>query len=325
MQVPEGPRVAVVIPVCRAAFLLEALESVFHQTHSADEVIVIDDGSPDQHLLSEAVAPYCERITLLRQRNAGAAAARNAGLAAATADFVAFLDADDRWMPTFLHEQLGYLAAHPETDLIYADAIVTGDTPAAGRTFMTMCPSEGPVTLASLLAQECNVLTSTVVVRRSQVMAAGLFDVALRRGQDFDLWLRLVAQGARVRYQRQVLALRRLHGDNLSGTRLNELERALHVFGKAMRTLPLTPAERAVAERRVRELEGEIAREHGKERLASGDFRGARRSLEEASRVIPSWKLTAARVVLMVAPKLLRRVYLSRSIAVLVALASSAI
>src|SRR3712207_8092949 len=56
-----------------------------------------------------------------------------------------------------------------------------------------------------------------------------------RRGQDFDLWLRLVARGARVSYQQRVLALRRLHGDNLSGTRLNELERALHVFGKADR------------------------------------------------------------------------------------------
>src|SRR3712207_9565242 len=103
-----------------------------------------------------------------------------------------------------------------------------------------------------------------------------------RRGQDFDLWLRLVARGARVSYQQRVLALRRLHGDNLSGTRLNELERALHVFGKAIRTLPLSTREREVAQRRVRELEGDIAREHGKEQLAAGNFVGARRSLDQA-------------------------------------------
>ncbi|MGH9347491.1 MAG: glycosyltransferase family 2 protein, partial [Vicinamibacterales bacterium] len=293
-------RVGVIVPVYRAAFLGEALESVFAQSHPADEVVVIDDGSPDRELLNRAVARFADRVTLIRQANAGAGAARNAGLAVATADFVAFLDADDRWQPTFLASQMAFLA-RSAADMVYADATVMGDTPAAGRTFMAMCPSRGAVTLESLLAQECNVLTSTVVVRRSLVMDAGLFDADLRRGQDFDLWLRLVARGAQVRYQPDVLAVRRLHGDNLSGTRFNELERALHVFGKAIRTLPLSARERRAAEHRVRELEGDLAREQGKERLAVGDFTGARRSLEEASRVVPSWKLKAARLGLILA------------------------
>jgi len=316
MRVGAAYRVAVIIPVYRAAFLSEALDSVFGQTHPADEVIVVDDGSPDGELLSQALQPYGNRVRFLRQSNAGAAAARNKGLAAATTDLVAFLDADDRWLPDFLRTQLAFLASHPDADLVYADATVMGDTPAAGRTFMTMCPSQGPVTLESLLAQTCNVLTSTVVVRRALVMETGLFDVALRRGQDFDLWLRLVADGAKVRYQYDVLALRRLHGNNLSGTRLNELERALHVFSKALHVLPLSQWERAVAERRVRELEGELAREHGKERLVSGDFNGAIRSLDQALRVIPSWKLKVARLGLMLAPNLVRRYYLSRSAAI---------
>jgi glycosyltransferase involved in cell wall biosynthesis len=315
MYVRPGYTVAVIIPVYKAAFLREALDSVFEQTHAADEVIVVDDGSPEGDLLLQAVEPYASRITLRRQENGGAGAARNTGLAAATADFVAFLDADDRWMPNFLHDQVAFLQASRDVDMVYADATVTGDTPAAGRTFMTMCPSRGPVTLESLLAQECNVLTSTVVVRRSLVLDAALFDPALRRGQDFDLWLRLVARGARVRYQQRVLALRRLHGDNLSGTRLNELERALHVFGKAIRTLPLSSREREVAERRVRTLEGDLAREHGKEQLAAGNFSGARQSLEEAARVVPSWKINAARLGLLLAPRLVRRVYLSRRLA----------
>jgi glycosyltransferase involved in cell wall biosynthesis len=211
-------RIAVVIPVYRAAFLADALQSVFTQTRPPDEVIVIDDGSPDQAQLQRALAAYASRVTVIAQPNAGAAAARNAGLRASTADLVAFLDADDRWLPEFLERQLGYLAVHPEIDLVYADALVVGDTPAVGSTFMTMCPSRGEVTLRSLLAQECNVLTSTVVVRRQLVVEAGFFDVALRRGQDFDLWLRLVARGARVGYQEVLLAERRLHGNNLSGT-----------------------------------------------------------------------------------------------------------
>ena len=312
MHVVTGYRVAVIIPVYRATFLSEALASVFSQTRPADEVVVVDDGSPDADLLESAVDPFGDRVRLVRQANAGAAAARNAGLAAATADFAAFLDADDQWLPHFLDAQLAFLSSHPRTDMVYADAGIVGDTPAAGRTFMTMCPSDGPVTLKSLLAQKCTVLTSTVVVRRSAVMEAGAFDVGLRRGQDFDLWLRLVSEGRRVDYQRLVLARRRLHGNNLSGTRLTELDRALHVFGKALRTLPLSSDERRVAERRVRELEGEVAREHGKARLASGDFPGALLSLDAAMRVIPSWKLKAARLAVLLAPNLLRRVYLSR-------------
>lgn len=312
MQAAPRRRVAVVIPVYRAAFLDEALESVFRQTHPPDEVVIVDDGSPDTRVLGAAMAPHSDRLTVVRQANRGAAAARNAGISAATADLVAFLDADDRWLPGFLEDQLRFLDASGGADLVYADATVIGDTPAAGRTFMTMCPSRGPVTLESLLAQQCTVLTSTALVKRWLVLEAGGFDVALRRGQDFDLWLRLVSRGARIDYQRRVLALRRLHGDNLSGTRLNELERALHVFGKAMRTLPLTARERGVAERRVRELQGELARERGKARLASGEFGEALRAIDEALRVLPSWKLKAARLGVRIAPHLVRRLYLSR-------------
>src|SRR5918999_3805936 len=202
---------------------------------------------------------------------------------------------------------MSFLDAHPEVDLVWADATIVGETPAAGRTFMSMCPSSGSVTLESLLAQTCNVLTSTVVVRRNLVVEAGSFDAALRRGQDFDLWLRLVSRGARAAYQEKVLAVRRLHGENLSGTRLHELERALHVFDKALNTLDLTREEQRAARQRVRTLNGEMAREHGKARLILGDFAEALRLLDAAHRVAPNWKLLAARLGLRIAPQLVRR------------------
>src|SRR5687767_6191496 len=92
-------RVAVIIPVYAAAFLDEALASVVGQVRPADQIIVIDDGSPDPAAVQQAVSRWPGRITLLRQANAGAAAARNAGIAAAGAEWVTFLDADDRWLP----------------------------------------------------------------------------------------------------------------------------------------------------------------------------------------------------------------------------------
>jgi hypothetical protein len=82
--------------------------------------------------------------------------------------------------------------------MVYADARMTGDTPFAGRTFMDTTPSVGPVTFRSLLSQQCTVLTSSVVARRDILEAAGRFDASLRRGQDFDLWIRLAHRGCRI-------------------------------------------------------------------------------------------------------------------------------
>src|SRR5689334_15856287 len=99
-------RTAVIIPVYGARFLAQALESVFFQSRPPDDVIVIDDGSPDAEAVRRAVTPYGDGVTLVRQENRGAGAARNAGIAATSAEFIAFLDADDRWLPHFLLKQL---------------------------------------------------------------------------------------------------------------------------------------------------------------------------------------------------------------------------
>lgn len=307
--------VAVIIPVYCGTFIEEALASVMGQCRPPDQVILVDDGSPDQDRLAAALARWRRRITLIRQPNAGAAAARNAALAAASTDWVAFLDADDRWAPDFLASQMTFLDRRPALDLVWADATIVGDTALAGHTFMSLCPSSGPVTLEGLLAQTCNVITSTVVARRKTVMSAGAFDVELRRGQDFDLWLRLVAEGARAAYRTEVLGVRRVHGANLSGSRRTELERALRVFDKALRTLSLTPRERNVAQLRVHTLAADLACEHGKMTLIRGDYVAARRWLDSAHRQVPTWKLAVTRLGLRVAPHVVRRLYLGRSAA----------
>src|SRR5205085_10879678 len=97
----------------------------------------------------------------------------------------------------------------------------------AGRRFMAHDPSEGEVTLESLLLQRCNVILSGVAAKRSCLVSVGLFDPALRRGQDFDLWLRLAHAGFRIEYQRKVLLERRVRTTGLSGDPIAELERAL--------------------------------------------------------------------------------------------------
>jgi glycosyltransferase involved in cell wall biosynthesis len=308
-------RIAVVIPVYRARFLAEALRSVFAQSRQPDEVVLVDDGSPDQDELAHAIAPYGDRLLVLRQVNQGAATARNLGIATTTAPFVALLDADDLWGPDFLQEQLSVLIENPAIDLVYSDGLVTGNTGLAGQNFMTGCPSEGLVTLESLLAQRCTVLLSAVVARRSAILDAGGFDPDLRRGQDFDLWLRMARRGAGFAYQRKALVMRRVHDDNLSGTSVNEAERPLNVLEKTVRTMTLSDRERTVAERQIRKLRAEVAKEQGKEFLRLGQFDAARREFARARNGMAGWKIRAALLGLHVAPQLMRRVYLARRVA----------
>jgi glycosyltransferase involved in cell wall biosynthesis len=309
---PADARVAVIVPVYHATFLTEALESIFSQSRQPDDVIVIDDGSPDREALHDALAPHAGRVRLLHQHNCGAGAARNRGMAAADAEFVAFLDADDRWLPDFLAHQLQAFARRPELDMLYADGLIIGTTPLAGRTYMAECPSTGPVTVASLLDLRCNVLLSTVVARRTALLAVGGFDESLRRGHDADLWFRLARHGALIDYQRSVLILRRVHDGNLSGDNGRALERAAGVFEHVLATHPLTHAERLIAGRRLREIRAGVEYERGKDLLVRGEFAAARRAWLEARRTRRGWKLHAAWLCLHVAPALVRRLYLAR-------------
>ena len=306
-------RVAVIIPVYRARFLAEALESVFFQSRPADQVIVVDDGSPDQYALQSALAAYGGRVQVICQPNRGAGAARNAGIAAATTEFVAFLDADDRWLPNYLYSQREMLADAPELDVVYTDGMFIGKTPFAGKTLMSEIPSCGEVTLKALLSQQCTVHLSAAVARREAIIRTGMFDATLRRGQDFDLWLRLARDGAHFSYQRKVLMLRRVHDDNLSGDQMTELERALTVYRKTLRTMELDLGERSAAQRRVRELESGLARERGKELLRRGELAAAYSALRHAGQ--RGWKVWAALVGIRIAPALMRRLYVVRTAA----------
>ena len=153
------PTVSVIIPAYNAAkFIGEALDSVFTQTFTSHEVIVVNDGSHDTDELERELKRYPEALRYIKQENQGAAAARNTGLRAAAGEFVAFLDADDTWLPDFLEKQMEFLK-RSKADLVYADALLSGESPLAGRTFMEMEPSRGDVTPENLLGIKVTVLT----------------------------------------------------------------------------------------------------------------------------------------------------------------------
>jgi glycosyltransferase involved in cell wall biosynthesis len=313
MQPRTPARIAVVIPVYRAIYLADCLASVFAQTRPPDQVIVVDDGSPDVGEVAGAVAPYEGRVTVLRQENAGAGAARNLGIRHADAELIAFLDADDLWCPELLQRQLALLDQVPERVLVYANGRLMGDGPLCGMLFMDTAPSTGVPTLEALLTQRCTVLTSSVLVKREALVAAGLFDESLRRGQDFDMWVRLAAAGARFGYTTQPLVSRRIHGMNLSGDRLTELERAASVLERLRAKIQFGPIEARALDARLRQLGGDIHAERGKRDLAAGAMGDAAAHFREAAGAGAGWKVQVVNLALRIAPRVTRQAYVLKT------------
>jgi glycosyltransferase involved in cell wall biosynthesis len=185
--------VSVIIPAYRAAhFVGRAVTSALAQTCPVQEILVIDDGSPDD--LAAALAPFQDGVRLLRQAHAGASSARNRGVDQATGAWVAFLDADDIWEPDKLERQWKVVQRHPEVGLTAGRYHEQG--PGQQR---AQPEHEGPqwydrvLTLRGpeILRLARRVLTSTVLVRRS-LLEHDRFDTTLRTAEDVDLWIRLL-------------------------------------------------------------------------------------------------------------------------------------
>lgn len=317
---PEGaaPTVSIIIPAYNATpYIRETLRSVFAQTFADYEVILINDGSPDTEAFERAIEPYRKRIRYISQQNGGASSARNTGLRAAEGPLIAFLDADDLWSPNYLDEQLKFIREQ-NCDLACADAMIAGDSPDAGKTYMEAvmeaAPASGKVTFLQLVSAERSLITSGVVARRELIFEVGLFDETLRNAQDFDLWLRLARHGARLAYQRRVLLEYRARQGSLSGDAINSHQRELRVFDKIEQSYPLTPSERAEVSEVIRKRRAHIEYELGKLYLLPGDFAQARESFARASGfgLARSWKPRVALWLTRLAPRMMQTLCLRR-------------
>jgi glycosyltransferase involved in cell wall biosynthesis len=301
----RSPLVSVIIPAFNAAgYVVAALESVFAQSFTDYEVILVNDGSPDTERLERAIQPYVSRITYLTQENRGPSAARNLGIRRARGEWLAFLDSDDAWLPHYLAEQLRFLRSDPVLDMVYCDATLQGAANALGKTFMQRCPSTGPVTFESLLVEQTQVITSGCVVRRRKVTAAGLFDEEIRCSEDHDLWLRVVHAGARIAYQRQALLRRNVRPGSQGSAPGRLLAGEIQSLRKLDRDLDLSPRTRALLAERLRKIQGALALIEGKVFLLAGQPDKAYESLSRANALSPATKLRAVLVGLQIAPRL---------------------
>jgi len=187
-------------------YLGQTLDSVFAQSYRPIEVIVVDDGSTDG--TAALLADREEQLVVVRQANAGPAAARNRGFKTANGDFVAFLDSDDTWDPTFLTNAYSAFVDEPDLDICLCHMKSVWTPELAELESVYADPRANTVALGSV--------TVAMLARRELFARVGSFDESLRTAEDQDWYLRAVESGARVHVLSEVLVNRRLHPSNMT-------------------------------------------------------------------------------------------------------------
>jgi glycosyltransferase involved in cell wall biosynthesis len=288
----ESPLVSVIVPAYNAArYIGEALDSVFAQTVSNCEVIVVNDGSPDTPELEAVLWQYQDQIAYIRQDNLGPGAARNTGIRHARGQYLVFLDSDDVWMPDFLTHELRFLEQHPAVDMVCADCIYFGDPQWEGRSWQSLCPLNDPITFDKVLPTLGGAFASFVLLRKEMVSKVGFFDEKLRILEDYQYWLRLLYCGGKLAYLRNILGKRRVHPGSLTYNRDVVLSTAVQALESLETHLSPGGREAALVRRELAFVSSRYALREGRRRLLSRDYRGASEYFSQANRAVPNRKV----------------------------------
>jgi glycosyltransferase involved in cell wall biosynthesis len=188
-------------------YLAEALDSVLGQDVPPGEVVVVDDGSTDG--TAGILARYGQAVRVLQQPPRGQFAATNRGVEMSRGVVLGFLDADDLWMPGALAARLDRLAGDDQPEAVF------------GRTVQFVSPELGAGSTSRFrfrpVAERAR-LFQTMLIRRSAFQRVGPLATAYRNGANIDWISRAQAGGLRIAYIDDVVAMRRLHGANMSAT-----------------------------------------------------------------------------------------------------------
>ena len=240
------PSFSVAIAAYQAAgFIAEAVESALEQTYAPLEVIVCDDGSTDD--LDRALAPYRDRISVLRKDNGGEASAKNAAVKAARGDFIAILDADDVYDPTRLEAVAEAIRSRPDLDIVTTDCRIVVDGRFVRTCYVGDYRFETGDQRAGILQR--NFLgPGHMAVRREALLREDGFDESFRHATDWDCWIRMILSGSRAGLVDEPLAEYRVRATSLASDRLRQFDGYVAVLQKAAARDDLLPHERTTVE-----------------------------------------------------------------------------
>jgi glycosyltransferase involved in cell wall biosynthesis len=290
----SAPLISVLIPAYRVtAYITCAIDSILNQSFQDYEIVVVNDGCPDTDALEQVLEPYRSRLTYIRQENAGVGAARHTAVQAARGVFIAQLDPDDWWEPTYLEVQLDHLNRNPSLGFVYPDGWFFGDPALEGKRLMRFNPSQGEVTFNNLANGRVSVIYS-VLARKEAVLRAGNFDPAIRTSEDFDLWLRMLNVGYQAAYHHTPLLHYRIRKGSLTSNSLWTHTWGIRVIDKLTSSLELTTEERESLVRRRQSIETEMDLVLGKKAVEEHDWIKAQAHLRRVLESRPNRKLSAA-------------------------------
>lgn len=235
------PVISVIIPAYNAERYLEkSLESVLNQTYKDFEIIIVNDGSTDatDRIARNFVAEYPDVIQYFQQSNRGVGAARNTGIAHAKGQYLAFLDADDRWLPQKLQVQIDFMKRNPEYGFSYSDVFAMDDDNHCGKRMMMLKhPRSGYIFYDLLKENFVSLPTSLIKKECLQVTGAFCEEREIMSAEDHHFWLKtaLFFKGG---YINQPLAYYRLRPGSISSCKVKHRKICIRTILKIAQQFP---------------------------------------------------------------------------------------
>lgn len=305
----DKPLVSIIIPAYNVAdYIQETLASVFEQSLKNIEIILVNDGSDDTEELENNIQASISRLTYITQNNSGAGAARNTGIRNATGQYIAFLDADDIWLPDYLEKQLKYLEAGGY-DVVSANALIIEHPIYTDITYRTLSPCSGDISIANLLNFNCSPITSGTVVKRSALDRFGYFDPNISRGQDFDLWLRIRLGGGKLISHNEVLVYYRYRTTGLTGSMLMEAERTQEILRVVKEKYSFDKCDELVLAESMKKADLFLKLTEGKIALITNRYNEATVKFYEAQKLSPTFKMQLVCFTVKYFPRLSHHIY----------------
>lgn len=266
----NAPTISIVIAAFEASKTIGAtIRSVIAQSPSPLEIVVCDDGSSDD--LEGVLSEFGERVRLIRIEHGGEARAKNAAIEAALGEFVAIVDADDRFLPGRLAAMQRVLIERPDLDLVTTDAVIELSGRVVGRAYNTGNIFAVDSQRAEIL--DHNFVFGQVVVRRETMQRLGGFDPEIKYTTDWECWIRLILDGGSIGCIDAPLGVYVMHESSMSASRQAMYDGRVATLTKTLNDVRLSNMERELIRSRIASEKRRSNRAEMRSALIAGDNR----------------------------------------------------